>query len=256
MILQNMTPNEKLVQMDKVYPRISAMAEAHMASVFRTLKCAARFPAYVFLPEKEITGMGRWTIVLFAESKSHIKKGLVSYMAFQKFYVTHSRNPMNNGIGIYLLFPCYKGDKECHEYPPHYFARVRQRLIEKRGIVQPDFTALVKEVLRMDCLCMKHIVENSYLIENGLYEEAMECGTIRRDGYENFISYHQCGLSLGISVDKRYFNYTTFVSNDLLRDGQRDLQRMAIREINGYRQELRNDVGAKFNKNAVMDIDV
>lgn len=61
------------------------------------------------------------------------------------------------------------------------------------------------------------------------YEETEEYN--RQAGFKNLITYSRNGISLGLSgADRRYFNFTTFVSNEMLKDNQLGAQQHNLKE--------------------------
>ena len=248
MVLQNMTPEEKIRQMEILHPYINALAKRASQKSFDLLKRASRYPAFLFLPEREITGMGVWTVVVTVDSKKDAMKGRYTCSAFQTFRVSHSKNPANNGIGIWLCHSQVGMGVWCCEYPPHYFNRVRERLIAIRGIVQPDFRQLLREVFRFHHHSLLVINEGTVIKkgEDGLYDVVKDENLQRRPGYDNMAAFHKEGISLGISYDRKYFLYTTFVSNDLLKRTQVEMQKENVRLSNNHDLRMRYDKDAAF----------
>lgn len=251
MILQNMTPKEKQKQMVTVYNTICAYAKM-MASNVSFVKRIVRtkvFPTF-YTEEHEIQGMGKWTFVFEAESKSSIRKGVFCCRAYQTYHVSHAKNPLNNGTGIYMMNSDDYGNIQCQEFPPHYFNRLRERYIAPKGIVQPDFPALVKRMLTLHHNSMDVVVKG-YTVkmdEDGIYSMKRDNSVDRKDGYENLITYHKDGVSLGVSCeDKGYFNFTTFVPNSLLREGQADMQAEMMAELRGHELRKQTNPFATFD---------
>ena len=61
------------------------------------------------------------------------------------------------------------------------------------------------------------------------YEETEEYN--RQTGFKNLITYSRNGISLGISgADRRYFNFTTFISNEMLKDNQVEAQQHNLKQ--------------------------
>jgi hypothetical protein len=61
------------------------------------------------------------------------------------------------------------------------------------------------------------------------YEETEEYN--RQAGFKNLITYSRNGISLGLSgADRRYFNFTTFVSNEMLKDNQVEAQQHILKQ--------------------------
>ena len=259
MILQTMTPKEKCEQMVKLAPSILALANRDIDMFVRRLWRAKRFPTFIVTPEIEVTGMGRWRMVIEGESKSSVKKGVACIKAYQTFHVTHSKNPLNNGTGIYLFNADDYGNVQCQEFPPHYFNRLRERLIEPKGIVQPDFHHLVVEMMRMHGLSMDVVIKGLTVKkgEDGKYDFTRDHSIDRKEGYENFISYHKEGVSLGVaSGGKSYCNFTTFVPNGLLREGQAVMQRRMLADIRKHEYRKQGDPFATYDKTEFLDKDL
>jgi anaerobic selenocysteine-containing dehydrogenase len=128
----------------------------------------------------------------------------------------------------------------CNEFPPHYFNQFRKRFVEARGLSQPDFPNLVKMVLREHHDAMDETVtdfkikldddDRMYFEENEEYN--------RQAGFKNLITYSRNGISLGLSgADRRYFNFTTFVSNEMLKDNQVEAQKENLKHQLSYRHK-------------------
>lgn len=257
MILPTMTPEEKHAQMKIVGDFILKTPTNKREQIYRRLSKSKVFPSYL-TEEVDIPNVGRWTIVYEAESKSVIKKGIVTVQAYQKFYISHSKNPLNNGAGIYLFNAQDDGKIMCQEFPPHYFNRLRERLIEPKGIVQPDFPQLVKAMLRLHYHSMD-VVLKGYTIkrgEDGMYSIERNNSMDRQEGYENYIGYHKEGISLGVSVnDKDYINFTTFVPNCLLHKEQIEEQKRMQAELREAEYKHQFDPFAVYSKREWVDID-
>ena len=64
----------------------------------------------------------------------------------------------------------------------------------------------------------------------------------RQAGFKNLITYSRNGISLGLSgADRRYFNFTTFVSNEMLKDNQVEAQRESLKHQLSYRYKANLD---------------
>lgn len=239
MILSTMTPEEKVKQMEKMKPLLT---EAVMGWMNRNHKMVFKtkvFPTF-YTFEREFEGMGKWTVVAMAESKAVLKKGIVTVRGYQTYTVAHAKTESNNGMGIYLLNARNEDDITCNEFPPHYFNQFRKRFVEARGLVQPDFPNLVKMVLREHHDAMDETVtdlkikldddDRMYFEENEEYN--------RQAGFKNLITYSRNGISLGLSgANRRYFNFTTFVSNEMLKDNQVDAQKECLKHQLSYRHK-------------------
>ena len=124
--------------------------------------------------------------------------------------------------------------------PPHYFNQFRKRFVEARGLSQPDFPNLVKMVLREHHGAMDETLTGLTVMldddDRLYYEENEEYN--RKAGFKNLITYSRNGISLGLSgAGRRYFNFTTFVSNEMLKDNQAEAQRDSLRHQLSYRHK-------------------
>ena len=237
MILPTMTPEEKVRQMEKVKPLLHEAAVGWMKSNHRIVFRTKVFPAF-YTFERTFEGMGKWTVIVEAESKAVLKKGIVSVRGYQTYVVSHAKNESNNGMGIYSFNAHGEVNIVCEEFPPHYFNQFRKRFVEARGLAQPDFPNLVKMVLREHHNAMDETLTDLKITlddEDRMYFEENEEFN-RQAGYKNLITYSRNGISLGISgAERHYFNFTTFVSNEMLKDNQVEAQQKSLRQQLGYR---------------------
>lgn len=124
--------------------------EAAMGWMNRNYKIVFKttvFPAF-YTFEQMFEGMGKWTVIVKAESKALLKKDIVNVQGYQNYVVSHAKLESNNGTGIYLFNAHDEDTIMCDEFPPHYFNQFRKRFVEARGLSQPDFPNPVKMVLR------------------------------------------------------------------------------------------------------------
>ena len=250
MILPTMTPEEKHRQMVELRPYIEALANKTLPLLYAQLRRAKVFPYYVVSPEVDMPNMGRWRIVFTGESKSNIRNGVCTIRAYQTFSVTHAKNPLNNGTGIYMFNANDRGQTQFNEYPPHYFNRLRERFIEPKGIVQPSFHELVKRMMTLHHASIDMIIRGYVLRRgaDGLYSIERNNGQDRKDGYDNFVSYHKEGVSLGVCKhNKEYVNFTTFVPNSLLREGQREMQQKHMEMLRRHQYHQRLNPFAEYD---------
>ena len=258
MILPTMTPQEKHKQMEKFLPHLYNFIKTDVQSYYDRLRKTKKFPTFAITPAIEFEGMGKWHFVIEAESKSSVRKGVLSIRAFQKYYISHSKDPSNIGTGIYLCNPNDAGYVSCSEFPPHYFNRLRKRFIEPKGIVQPSFNELVRRLLVMQSTSVDLSVRafNFHRDEDGMYTMEHDTSIDKKEGYNNFISYHREGVSLGVCYDgKGYVNFTTFVPNSMLREGQKEMQQKQLKNllVHQYHQQL--NPFATFDKREWIDKD-
>lgn len=232
MILPTMTPEEKVKQMEKVKPFLHETAVAWMKRNQKIVFKTKVFPTF-YLFEQNFDGMGRWTVIVEAESKALLKKGIINVRGYQTFIVSHAKLESNNGMGIYLFNAHNEDSIMCNEFPPHYFNQFRKRFVDARGLSQPDFPNLVKMVLREHHDAMDETMTGLKVKldedDQLYYEETEEYN--RQTGFKNLITYSRNGISLGISgADRRYFNFTTFISNEMLKDNQVEAQQHNLKQ--------------------------
>ena len=238
-----MTPQEKHQQMVKMRPYLMALTNETLPKLANRLYRAKTFPYFLISPEIELKGMGKWRIIYEAESKSSIRKGVACIRCYQTFHVSRSKDPLNIGTGIYLFNDDNYGGVSFNEYPPHYFNRLRKRFIEPKGIVQPNFHELVHRMLLLHHHSMDMVVRGYTFRrgDDGLYSMETDTSVAKKDGYDNFITYHKEGVSLGVCQGgKNYINFTTFVPNSMLREGQKEMQQKQMRDMlaHQYQQQL------------------
>lgn len=246
-----MTPEEKVRQMEKMFPIVRAMGGHWVRNNFRKKIASIKYFPTCYTKEVDLSshGMGKWTFVYMAESKSNIRKGIVAVMAYQKFHVSHSKNPLNNGTGIYLFVLDGLNEVECAEYPPHYFNRIRERMIGPKGIVQPSFDDLVKRVLCDHYNSINEVMIGGRIkiLDDGKYGWIADSSFDRQDGYKNMVEYHGDGISLGI-MTIGYKLFLTYVPNGMLRQEQIDRKDKALEEQRKLSLDRRYNPDATFIK--------
>lgn len=227
-----MTPEEKVKQMEKVKPLLLEAATNWMKRNQKIVFKTKVFPTF-YMFERTFEGMGKWTVIVEAESKAVLKKGIISVKGYQTFIVSHAKLESNNGMGIYLFNAHNEEITMCNEFPPHYFNQFRKRFVEAKGLAQPDFPNLVRMVLREHHDAMDGTMTGLKVKldkdDQLCFEETEEYN--RQAGFKNLITYSRNGISLGLSgADRRYFNFTTFVSNEMLKDNQVEAQQECLKE--------------------------
>ena len=223
--------------MEKMYPLLYDAVMSWMKHNGKIVFRSKVFPAY-YTFDREFEGMGKWTVIAMAESKAVLKKRIINIQGYQTYTVSHAKNESNNGMGIYLFNAHNEDVIMCNEFPPHYFNQFRKRFVEAKGLSQPDFPNLVKMVLREHFFAMDETVSSMSIkldIEDRMYYEENEEYN-RKAGFRNLISYSRNGISLGLSgAERRYFNFTTFVSTEMLKDNQVEIQRDTQKQLLRYR---------------------
>lgn len=256
MILPTMTPEEKVKQMEKIMPLLREAAMGWLKHNGKMVHKTKFFPVF-YTFDREFEGMGKWTVVIEAESKALVKRGILGVNGYQTYIVTHSKNESNNGMGIYQFSGHGEEHITCNEFPPHFFNQFRKRFVEARGLVQPDFPDLVKMVLREQSYGMDETatsLDPKFLGNEFFYFEDTD-RIDRQAGFKNLISYTRNGLSLGLSgADRHYFLYTTFISNEMLKDNQAENQTENLRELLSMTYEdERHPFGQKQGKHVFLD---
>ncbi len=243
MILPTMTPEEKVRQMEKMKPLLYEAAMGWLKHNYKIVFKTKVFPTF-YTFERTFDGMGKWTVIVMAESKAILKKGIVNVRGYQTYVVCHAKLESNNGMGIYLLNANSEDTIMCNEFPPHYFNQFRKRFVEARGLSQPDFPNLVKMVMREHYDAIDEtLIDLKIKLDDEdrmFFEENEEYN--RQAGFKNLITYSRNGISLGLSgADRRYFNFTTFVSNEMLKDDQVEAQRESLKHQLSYRYKANLD---------------
>ena len=247
-----MIPEEKVAEMHKLYPYLCVYAKKWLQIYVRTFMRTKQFPS-CYLSDIDLTsfGFGKWTLVAIAESKSNIRKGIATFRAFQTFHVSHAKNPLNNGTGIYELVADDYGNIRCHEFTPHYFNRLRERHIAPKGIVQPTFSELVRRMICEQWSSMDQTIKGFRYKqdESGRYALVEDHDIDRKDGFDNLVSYHRDGLSMGVSgANRNYFLFLTYVSNELLYPNQVEEQKRLLSELSEYDLEQRYNPFATLSR--------
>lgn len=240
MILPNMTPEEKVRQMEIIKPLLHEAAISWMNRNYKKVFKTKVFPTF-YTFERTFEGAGKWTVIVLAESKAVLKKNIINVQGYQTYVVSHAKLESNNGMGIYLFNAQNEDIIMCNEFPPHFFNQFRKRFVEARGLSQPDFPNLVKMVLREHYNAMDETMTGLTVKldddDRLYYEETEEYN--RQAGFKNLITYSRNGISLGLSgANRRYFNFTTFVSNELLKDNQVEAQKENLKHHLVYRHKV------------------
>lgn len=105
MILPTMTPEEKVRQMEKMKPLLHEAAMGWMNRNHKIVFKTKVFPAF-YTFEQTFEGMGKWTVIVEAESKALLRKDIVNVRGYQTYIVSHAKLESNNGMGIYLFKTC------------------------------------------------------------------------------------------------------------------------------------------------------
>ena len=253
MIVPSMTPDEKVRQMEKIKPYILEAGQKWCNRNMKVLLRTKVFPTF-YTSDLDLShiSMGKWTLIVIAESKFNIKHGIACIKAYQTYHVPYAKNPSNIGTGIYGFNATDDGVVSCNEFPPHYFNRMRERFVAERKIAQPDFPHLVKMMYGEHFSSMDETITGYKYKkdESGKYVMVVDHDIDRQSGYKNLVTYHKKGISLGVSAaDRRYFMFTTYVSNSLLYPNQVEAQKRRMSELLVHQHNLTKNPFAVYDRN-------
>lgn len=212
MILQHMTPEEKVRQASRLVYDIRSSALSWVEHNQRLLKKRQSYP-FTHVIQRDYKGMGRWTIILGFEEKPNFRKGvLFTSNAYQRFYVGKGTKPENIGAGIYFLGSgnTGSGSVSFHELSPHFFNRFRERYIERHAIPVKNFDDLVMQAMSV----LHHTIDCDRLFEFLSVEEKNSFMRKQHiphyEGYDNLALFTRHGIVFGMS-QKNYDCYVTYV---------------------------------------------
>lgn len=242
MIVVTMTPEEKVKQMKKLLPMLKEIVPPVLERNIKKLLRVKVFPSFL-TKEVDIEGMGHWTLVIEAETRSAIKKGIVAIFAYQKFFIHKAKNPLNNGTGIYVFNSDDQNNVTCYEYSPHFFNRLRERYVEPKGITQPPFPDLVKMLLKMTSSAMDISVKGLKPVrDSGGYKWVRDEEHGHYKGKDDLITVTREGILYGTSeADRRYFGFTTYIGVDDFREDQRELVERELKKLREIEYKRRLD---------------
>lgn len=224
MILQHMTPEEKVRQASRLELDIRSSALSWVEHSERLLKKRQSYP-FTHVIQREYKGMGRWNIILCFEEKPNFRKGVVfTSNAYQKFYVDKGAKPENIGAGIYFLgssVNSYSGRSgiSFHELSPHFFNRFRERYIDRYHIPVKGFDNLV--LLAIETLHHTIICDRLFeFVDTEEKNSFMSSQNIPHyEGYDNLALFTRHGIVFGMSR-KDYDCYVTYVDREDFYQGQ------------------------------------
>ena len=231
MILQHMTPEEKVRQASRLVSDIRSSALSWVEHNQRLLKKRQSYP-FTHVIQREYKGMGRWTIILGFEEKPNFRKGVFfTSNAYQKFYVDKGAKAENIGAGIYFLGSGNASGRSgvsFHELSPHFFNRFRERYVNRHHIPVKGFDDLV--MLAMETL--HHTIICDRLFEFASVEEKnsfMRSQNIPHyEGYDNLALFTRHGIVFGMSR-KDYDCYVTYVDREDFYKGQQEFYGDVVR---------------------------
>ena len=253
MILQNMTPEEKLRQVSRLELDIRSSAMSWVDHNQRTLKKRKAFP-FIHVIRRDYDGMGTWNIILTFKERPNFRKGVVfSSNAFQKFYVEKGAKPENIGAGIYLLGAndSFTSGVTLYEFSPHFFYRFRQRYMERNHIEVKNFEEmilLVVETLQHTILC-DSLFHFSNVKEKNDFMRSQ--GVPRLEGYDNLAVFTRHGIVFGLSR-KNYECYLTYVDREDFYQGQQEYYGDVVKLYDQHDQLMKKDPYYYMNREAML----
>lgn len=232
MLLQNMTPEEKLRQVSRLELDVRDSGRSWVEHNQRLLKKHQTYP-YTHVISREYKGMGRWNIVLNFPEKPVFRKGVFfSTRAYQKFYVEKAAKAENIGAGIYLLGGSQEnrgvgGGTSLYEYSPHFFLRYRQRYIDRYHISVSNFEDVIMSAI--ESLSHTMCMSNSVKLDKEDNDFLRMQGIPRLDGYDNLVLFTRHGIVFGLSRGNYYECFLTYVSREDFYEGQKGAYSNALK---------------------------
>jgi hypothetical protein len=274
MILQNMTPEEKINQASRLELDLRSSALSWVENNQRTLKKRKTYP-FRHVIRREYKGMGKWNIILGFSEKPNFRKGVMfSSNAYQKFYVDYGAKAENIGAGIYMIGGSMRSDGiqqgiSFYEFSPHFFHRFKQRYLERNNIVVDGFEEMA--LMAIDAVRVTMVSDAVYhhFGHSEKENDFLRSQNIPRcEGYDNLALFTRHGIILGVSrPGKRYECYLTYVDREDFYKGQQDIYGDVVKlydihdkllENDPYyflnrdgmrQQEMKNDYSKLFNRN-------
>ncbi len=274
MILQNMTPEEKIRQASRLELDLRSSALSWVENNQRTLKKRKTYP-FRHVIRREYKGMGKWNIILGFSEKPNFRKGVMfSSNAYQKFYVDYGAKAENIGAGIYMIGGSMRSDGiqqgiSFYEFSPHFFHRFKQRYLERNNIVVDGFDEMA--LMAIDALRVTMVSDAVYhhFGHSEKENDFLRSQNIPRcEGYDNLALFTRHGIILGVSrPGKHYECYLTYVDREDFYKGQQDIYGDVVKlydmhdkllENDPYyflnrdgmrQQEMKNDYSKLFNRN-------
>lgn len=274
MILQTMTPEEKIRQASRLDFDIRSSALSWVEHNQRTLKKRKAYP-FQHIIRREYKDMGTWNIILGFGEKPNFRKGVTfSSNAYQKFYVDYGSKAENIGAGIYMIGGTMRSDGiqqgvSFYEFSPHFFHRFKQRYLERHNITVDGFEEMA--LMAIDAVRITMVSDAVYHHfgysekENGFLRSQ---NIPRFEGYDNLALFTRHGIILGISrPGKHYECYLTYVDREDFYKGQQEIYGDVVKLYDIHDkllhydpyyfldrkamrcQEERNEYSRLFNKN-------
>lgn len=246
MILQNMTPEEKIRQASRLELDFRLSALSWVENNQRLLKKRKTYP-FRHVIRREYKGMGKWHIIIGFSEKPNFRKGVMfSLNAYQKFYVDYGTKAENIGAGIYMIGGSMMSDGlqlgiSFYEFSPHFFHRFKQRYLERNNISVDSFDDMA--LMAIDAVRIT-LVSNTVYHYFGHSEK--ENDFLRRqnipryEGYENLALFTRHGIILGM-FRQHYECYVTYVDREDFYKSQQDIYGDVVKLYDLHDKLLEND---------------
>lgn len=240
MILQTMTPEEKVRQVSKIELDIRYAARSWVEHNLRLLKKRQSYP-YTHTIKREFKGMGVWYILITFNEKPKFSKGVgFCCNAYQKYFVSKGTKAENIGAGIYFIGGSSprKAFRSSHvtlcELTPHFFNRYRERYLRLSAHPNMTFQEMFMNVFEDIAI---GISPNTEMFEAaGIDGSVLELMTTPHyPGYDNLLLFIRHGLCLGFrSRHDDYQCYLTYVGPEEFFPGQHHLHQLSKNVLDLY----------------------
>ena len=230
MILNNMTPKEKIAQAEKLFGIIDRISDKWVEDNLHSLKKRKIYPFTQHI-KRNFAEFGEWNLSMQFKSRPNIRRGVeYSIHSWQRYFVNRSDKVENIGAGLYFVGETAKGGVGFNEFTPHFFNRFKERYFQRLN-KQCDFGTIVEELMKG----MEHalICNSPKILEKKLphSKKTKVVNIPHYEGYDNFAAFIPQGLCLGIHKSDYYYCFLTFVGEDELFENQNYLYQEASRII-------------------------
>ena len=241
MILQNMTPEEKVRQASKLELDIRYAARSWVEHNQRLLKKRQTYP-YTHVIKREFKDMGVWYIMISFQEKPRFNKGvLFSSNAYQKYYVSKGTKAENIGAGIYFVGggPMRDGYQSTHttfyELTPHFFNRYRERYLNVVGKGDMSFIDMFMSVYHDINVGISPDPE--VFSDEGDEKFFRAMNVPRVPGYDNLALFIRHGLCLVFTTHKEdYLCYLTYVGHEEFFKWQSNIHKVSTKLLDLFDQ--------------------
>lgn len=222
MILNNMTPKEKIAQAEKLFGIIDRISDKWVEDNLHSLKKRKLYPFTQHI-KRNFAEFGEWNLSMQFKSRPNIRRGIeYSIHSWQRYFVNRSDKVENIGAGLYFVGETTKGGVGFNEFTPHFFNRFKERYFQRQN-KQDDFNTVVEELMKG----MEHalICNSPKILEKKLphSKKTKVVNIPHYEGYDNFAAFIPQGLCLGIQRRNEYYCFLTFIGEEELFDNQREI---------------------------------